>query len=184
MGLAGRSGTSLATAPPFTLPDPSTGSSVTLDAVRGTAATVVLFICEHCPYVVAVREVIQRVAADYAARGCAVVLISSNDVADYPADGPDAIAAAKTRYYPAAAAYLYDESQAVAKAYGAVCTPDVFIFDASLAAVYRGRIDASSPGNAIAPDGGYLRAALDALLNGRALPDAVPSMGCSIKWKD
>lgn len=183
MGLAGRSGTSLTTAPPFTLPNPATGASVSLDAVRGTAATVVLFICEHCPYVVAVREVIQALAADYAAHGVSVVLISSNDVADYPADGPDAIAAAKSRYYPAVAAYLYDESQAVAKSYGAVCTPDCFIFNANLGAVYRGRIDASSPGNSVKPDGGYLRVALDALLDGRALPDAVPSMGCSIKWK-
>lgn len=184
MGLAGRSGTSLTTAPAFTLPNPATGASVSLDAVRGTAATVVLFICEHCPYVVSVRDAIAALAADYAPRGVSVVLISANDAAEYPADGPDAIAAAKDRYYPAAAAYLYDESQEVAKSYGAVCTPDCFIFAGSnLTAVYRGRIDASTPGNAVKPDGGYLRAALDALLSDRAIPDAVPSMGCSIKWK-
>lgn len=182
MVLAGESGTTLQTAPDFTLFSPATGAAVSLASVRGAAATVILFVCEHCPFVVSVRGAIQALAADYARRGVRVVLICPN--ADYPGDGPAAIKAASAAFYPAAAAYLVDDTQRVARAYGAVCTPDCYIFDAALRAVYRGRIDASTPGNGVTPDGGYIRAALDALLAGASVPAAPKSMGCSIKWKD
>jgi len=180
MVLAGESGTTLTTAPDWTLHSPAQNKDVSLASVRGSAATVILFICEHCPFVVSVRGAIQALAADYKDRGVSVVLICPN--ADYPGDGPEAIKAATATYYPSVAGYLVDATQGVARAYGAVCTPDCYIFDAQLRAVYRGRVDASTPGNGVTPDGRYLRAALDALLRGEAVPPAQKSMGCSIKW--
>lgn len=170
-------------APPFALAD-TDGSVVTLEDLRGGPAALVMFICNHCPYVIHVREELARLGREYAARGVAVVAISSNDAAAYPEDGPAAMAAEKAAAgyaFP----YLYDETQDVAKAYRAACTPDFYVFDADLRLAYRGRLDASRPSNAIPVDGSDLRAALDAVLAG-ASPDAdqMPSMGCNIKWRD
>lgn len=170
-------------APSFELLDVTSGEQRSLADVAGTAATVVMFICNHCPYVKHVNSELVAVANDYAGRGVGFVAISSNDAEQYPDDGPDRMAevAAELGYpFP----YLYDETQEVARAYGAVCTPDLFVYDADLALTYRGRLDASTPGNGQPLTGADLRAALDALIAGRPVDgDQVPSMGCSIKWR-
>jgi peroxiredoxin len=171
------------TAPPFTLPDVTTGDTRNLEDLRGRVATVVMFICNHCPYVRHVNPELVRVAKDYTDRGVSFVAISSNDVTQYPEDSPERMAevAAEVGYpFP----YLYDETQEVARAYGAACTPDFFVYDADLRLVYRGRLDASTPGNAEPLTGADLRAALDALLAGTPVPaEQHPSIGCSIKWR-
>jgi thiol-disulfide isomerase/thioredoxin len=142
-----------------------------------------MFICNHCPYVRHVNPELVRVAKDYTDRGVSFVAISSNDVTQYPEDSPERMAevAAEVGYpFP----YLYDETQEVARAYGAACTPDFFVYDADLRLVYRGRLDASTPGNAEPLTGADLRAALDALLAGTPVPaEQHPSIGCSIKWR-
>lgn len=169
-------------APDFTLPDTVTGRLLTRDQVRGTYGTLVAFICNHCPYVQHINPELVRLAGDYQGRGIGVVAISSNDVRSYPQDGPEAmtVAARQLGYgFP----YLFDESQAVARAYAAACTPDFFLFDASDRLVYRGRLDDSTPGNRRPLTGADLRAALDALLAGVAIdPAQQPSVGCNIKW--
>lgn len=168
-------------APDFRLPEPATGGWRTRDEVRGTAGLVVMFICNHCPYVKHVEAELARVARDYAPSGIGFVAISSNDAERYPDDAPAAMAVQARRYpFP----YLYDETQAVARAYQAACTPDFYLFDAGLSLVYRGRLDGSTPGNGVAVDGRDLRAALDALLSGGAPSETQqPSLGCNIKWK-
>lgn len=169
-------------APDFSLADTISGAHLDLHAVKGARASVVMFICNHCPYVKHVQAGIVRLAKDYRARGVGFVAISSNDVRDYPEDAParmKEVAASAGYPFP----YLYDQTQQVAKAYRAACTPDFYLFDAQLACVYRGRLDGSTPGNGVPVTGAELRAALDALLGGRPVdPDQKPSVGCNIKW--
>ncbi|HRO13670.1 MAG TPA: thioredoxin family protein [Paracoccus sp. (in: a-proteobacteria)] len=172
-----------ALAPDFSLPD-TDGRIVTLADVRGPRGTLVMFICNHCPYVQAVLERILRDARDLRAAGVGVVAISSNDIAAYPEDGPDRMHEEARRHgftFP----YLYDESQQVARAYGAACTPDFFGYNASGELHYRGRLDASGRAPA-APDAPreLYRAMLQIAQTGQGPRDQVPSMGCSIKWKD
>jgi thiol-disulfide isomerase/thioredoxin len=170
-------------APSFELPDTRSGRSLSLQALRGEQATLVMFICNHCPYVKHVNPALVQLAQDYQPRGVSFVAISSNDAGAYPEDGPDQMRSLAARLgYPFP--YLYDASQTVARAYEAACTPDFFLFDRELRLVYRGRLDDSTPGNGRPLTGADLRAALDAVLAGRA-PDAdqKPSMGCNIKWR-
>lgn len=169
-------------APEFQLPD-TNGKYVTLTSFKDKPALLVMFICNHCPYVKHVRAGLAQLANDYQPRGVGIVAISSNDVANYPDDSPAKMAEeAKNAGY--AFPYLYDATQSVAKAYRAACTPDFFLFDRGRRLVYRGQLDASRPGNGIPVTGRDLRAALDAVLAGKA-PSLLqtPSMGCNIKWK-
>jgi peroxiredoxin len=169
-------------APNFTLPD-TDGSLVSLATYQDARALVVMFICNHCPYVKHVQHELVRVARDYARRGVGFVAISSNNAAAYPDDGPEQMKSEKERVgYPFS--YLYDESQEVAKAYRAACTPDFFIFDDERLLVYRGQLDDSRPKNDRPVTGRDLRAALDAVLAGKPVStDQIPSIGCNIKWK-
>jgi peroxiredoxin len=169
-------------APDFRLPDTG-GKMVALDDFKSATALAVLFICNHCPYVIHMRAGLVQLACDYQSRGAAIVAISSNDAQKYPDDSPAKMAqAAKSAGFTFP--YLYDESQTVAKAYRAACTPDIFLFDASRKLVYRGQFDDSRPGNGAPVTGRDLRAALDAVLAGKPVPERqVPSVGCSIKWK-
>ena len=169
-------------APEFQLPDVN-GKHVTLASFKDKPALLVMFICNHCPYVKHIRAGLVQMASDYQSRGVGLVAISSNDVANYPEDSPAKMAEeAKAAGYTFP--YLYDATQAVAKAYRAACTPDFFLFDRGRRLVYRGQLDASRPGNGIPMTGKDLRAALDAVLAGKA-PSLLqtPSMGCNIKWK-
>ena len=170
-------------APPFALPDTVSGKTVRLEDIASDKATVVMFICNHCPYVIHVNDEIVRVANDYIAKGIAFVAISSNDVVNYPQDGPEEMKkqAQKLKYpFP----YLYDESQNVARAFDAACTPDFYVFDKDLKLVYRGRLDDSRPSSGTPLTGRDLRAALDAVINGQAVAEKqYPSGGCNIKWK-
>jgi peroxiredoxin len=169
-------------APDFRLPNPE-GVSLSLADFKAAPALLVVFMCNHCPYVKHIRDGLARLARDYRPQRVAVVGINSNDVANYPADSPARMAeeAASAGYvFP----YLYDESQAVAKAYHAACTPDFYLFDQDQRLVYRGQFDDSRPGNGLPVTGKDLRAALDAVLSGRPVPPAQkPSIGCNIKWK-
>jgi len=174
-------------APAFRLPDAISGKSVSRDDFKSAPALLVMFICNHCPFVKHVRDELARLGRDYQPKGVAIVAISSNDVEKFPADSPalmkqEAIEAGYT--FP----YLYDESQEVAHAYNAACTPDFFVFDRSRKLVYRGQLDESRPSKVIGRDvpvtGRDLRAALDAVLAGKPpLADQTPSLGCNIKWK-
>lgn len=170
-------------APDFTLIDTVTNNPVTLAQIKGDKGTVVMFICNHCPFVKHVNEEIVRISNDYRVPGFGFVAISSNDVEKYPQDGPKEMwdTARKEDYsFP----YLYDETQEVAKAYDAACTPDFYLFDADLKLVYRGQLDNSRPGNGIPVNGRDLREALDNILNNNAQrKDQKPSIGCNIKWK-
>jgi peroxiredoxin len=170
-------------APDFRLPDVTTNKTVSLSDFADAPALLVMFICNHCPFVVHVRPALTALAKEYQAKGVAVVAISANDAVSHPEDGPEKMAAeAKSAGYPFP--YLYDESQAVARAYQAACTPDFFLYDRSRKLAYRGQMDASRPGNGKPNDGADLRAALDAVLAGKAAPEKqVPSAGCNIKWK-
>ncbi|HVA95746.1 MAG TPA: thioredoxin family protein [Candidatus Dormibacteraeota bacterium] len=169
-------------APDFRLPDPG-GKQVSLDDFHGASALLVVFMCNHCPYVKHVQSSFAQLAREYQARGVAVVGISSNDVETYPEDSPEKMAEEiKTAGYTFP--YLYDESQDVARAYHAACTPDFFLFDRDRRLVYRGQYDASRPKNGLPVTGSDLRAALDAALEGRPqAPDQKPAVGCGIKWK-
>ena len=142
-----------------------------------------VFICNHCPYVKLIKESLVEYATEYMPKGVGVVAISSNDVENYPQDSPEKMKEdAEKLGYPFP--YLYDETQEVAKAYKAACTPDLFLFDQALELVYRGQFDASRPGNEIEPTGEDLMEATDKVLSGEAVPeDQVPSIGCNIKWK-
>jgi peroxiredoxin len=170
-------------APAFTLPDAVSGKLFPLEAMKGAKGTVLMFICNHCPFVKHINTGLVKAARDYQGKGIAFAAISSNDVAHYPDDSPDKMkAVAEHLGYPFP--YLYDETQAVAKAYHAACTPDLYLFDANLACVYRGQFDNARPGNGEPVTGNDLRAAMDALLAGKAISAAQkPSMGCNIKWK-
>lgn len=169
-------------APDFSLRD-TDGAVVSRDDFAGAPALLVLFICNHCPYVKHVQQELARIGEDYGARGVGVVAISSNDAERYPADSPEAMKIEKARVgYPFP--YLFDQTQEVARAYQAACTPDIFLFDADRRLVYRGQLDDSRPGNGRPVTGRDLRAALDAVLQGRLIPSPqVPSVGCNIKWK-
>lgn len=170
-------------APDFSLPEPATGHPVTLADFRDSPALLVMFICNHCPFVKHIRDGLAQFALEYRTRGLATVAIGANDAVNYPDDGPARIAE-DARAFGYSFPYLYDESQAVAKAYRAACTPDFFLFDAERELVYRGQFDGSRPGNAVPVTGADLRAAADAVLAGRPTPsDQKPSIGCNIKWK-
>lgn len=170
-------------APDFTLPDTVSGNTMSLNDLKGEKATVVMFICNHCPFVVHVREELVRLGNDYMSKGVGFVVISSNDVVKHPADSPEKmkeLAAQLSFPFP----YLYDESQDVAKAYDAACTPDFSIFDGELSCVYRGQLDDSRPGNDAPVNGADIRAALDAMLEGKPVAqEQKVSIGCNIKWK-
>jgi len=170
------------TAPDFKLPDPD-GKIVSLPDFKNKSALLVLFICNHCPYVKHIRAGLAKVARDYLPKQVAIIGINSNDVANYPEDSPAKMKAeVKSAGYTFP--YLYDESQAVAKAYRAACTPDLYLFDQNHRLVYRGQFDDSRPGNGIPVTGKDLRAALDAILAGKPVPpDQTASVGCNIKWK-
>jgi thiol-disulfide isomerase/thioredoxin len=171
-------------APDFKLPDTVSDKLMSFDDIAaGKKATVVMFLCNHCPYVIYVNEEIVNISTEYQAKDIAFVGINSNDAVNYPQDGPDLmkVHAVETGYnFP----YLYDESQEVAKAYDAACTPDFYIFDGNKRLVYRGRIDDARPKNDNLITGRDLRAALDAVLSGNAVTEKqYPSGGCNIKWK-
>jgi peroxiredoxin len=169
-------------APDFSLVNVD-GRTVSLADLAGKKALVVIFLCNHCPYVKHVADALARLTSDYLSKGVAVVGINSNDVANYPADSPEQmVAEAELRGYQFP--YLYDETQEVAQAYRAACTPDFYLFDGEQRLVYRGQFDASRPDSGIPVTGADLRAAIDAVLAGRE-PSAEqrPSVGCNIKWK-
>jgi peroxiredoxin len=169
------------TAPDFKLPDPD-GKIVSRADFKDRSALLVLFICNHCPYVKHIRAGLAQLARDYLPKQVAIIGINSNDAANYPEDSPAKMKAeVKSAGYTFS--YLYDESQAVAKAYRAACTPDLYLFDQNHRLVYRGQFDDSRPGNGIPVTGKDLRAALDAVLAGKPVPpDQTASVGCNIKW--
>jgi peroxiredoxin len=170
-------------APSFRLPDTASGKTVALEDLASSRALLVAFICNHCPYVKHILDGFAAFARDYGPRGLAVVAISSNDIAAHPADSPgemEKLAREKGFTFP----YLYDESQSVARAYHAACTPDFFLFDSSRRLVYRGQFDGSRPGGRQPVTGADMRAAADAVLAGKPVPETqLPSIGCGIKWK-
>ena len=170
-------------APDFGLLDVTADSLVSRDDFADRPALLVMFICNHCPYVLHVIDEIASLGREYQERGVAVVAISSNDVDSHPQDGPEPMAvfaSERDLTFP----YLYDETQTVAQAYHAACTPDLFLFDASRQLVYRGQMDGSRPSNDVPVDGRDLRAALDATLTGEPIREPqLPSLGCNIKWK-
>ncbi len=169
-------------APAFDLLEPASGRTVASADFTGQPL-LVAFICNHCPYVIHIQTVFAALANELTDRGMAVVAISANDAAGYPQDGPDKMATL-ARQYAYQFPYLFDESQAVAQAYEAACTPDFYLFDAAHTLVYRGQFDASRPGNQVAVTGGDLRAAAEAVLDGLPVGgEQRPSVGCSIKWK-
>lgn len=170
-------------APQFHLPDTVSGQVLGFDDCKGQQGTIVLFLCNHCPYVIHVNSELVRVAKDYATKGIKCVAISSNDVEHYPDDSPDKMGiVAKVLRYPFP--YLYDEDQQVARDYDAACTPDIYVFDKNDLLYYRGRLDDSRPKNDLPLTGKDLRQALDLMLDGKAAPEVqFPSGGCNIKWK-
>ncbi len=169
-------------APDFSLPD-TKGKTVSLGNFKGTPALLVIFMCNHCPYVKHILNDLVKLAKEYKDKGVAVVGINSNDVTNYPEDRPEMMANLATEAaftFP----YLYDETQEVAKAYNAACTPDFFLFDREMRLVYRGQMDDSRPGNNVPVTGVDLTAAIDAVIAGKKVnPEQKPSMGCNIKWK-
>lgn len=170
-------------APDFSLPDTVSGEVVSLDDFSGRKALLVMFICNHCPYVKHVREGLAQFARDYSDADLGIVAISSNDIEQYPTDSPVAMAE-EAKTYGYTFPYLYDEDQSVAKSYSAMCTPDFFLFGPDRKLVYRGRFDESRPDSGIPVTGKDLRAAVDAVLADEAVSEEqYPSMGCSIKWK-
>lgn len=170
-------------APDFTLPDAVSGRELSLHELKGEHATVVMFICNHCPFVKHVNAELVRLANDYTPKGISFIAINSNDVENYPEDSPENMKMWAQRLgYPFP--YLFDETQDTARAYNAACTPDFSIFDKDLLCVYRGQLDGSRPGNDLPNDGRDIRAALDSMLAGRPVSEhQMPSLGCNIKWK-
>lgn len=171
------------TAPEFSLPNPASGATVSLADFADDKGLLVIFMCNHCPFVVHLRSALAEFGTEYRAKGLGVVGISSNDVSTHPDDGPDKMGAeAESAGYTFP--YLYDEQQDAAKAYRAACTPDFFLFDRDRKLVYRGQFDDSRPDSGIEITGADLRAAADAVLAGEAVPEEQkPSIGCNIKWK-
>lgn len=171
-------------APDFSLPAPATGNTYSLANFTCNDALLVIFMCNHCPYVLHIHKQLNALIREYQAKGLAAVAINANDVANYPADSPDKMTelAQEMDYcFP----YLFDEDQSVARAYKAACTPDFFLFDKEMRLAYRGQFDGSRPGNDLPVTGTDMRAALDAVLAGTSIPEdrQLPSMGCNIKWK-
>ncbi len=170
-------------APDFSLKDTVSEKTLGLKALKGSRGTLIMFICNHCPFVIHVNPMISALAKLYQAKGIAFVAISSNDIENYPQDAPH-LMKKKANEAGFTFPYLYDATQAVAKAYQAACTPDFYLFDGQLELVYRGQLDDSRPGNGIPLDGMDLRQAMDALLQGSQIdPVQKPSIGCNIKWK-
>jgi len=171
------------TAPDFKLLDTVSGETKQLNDLKSEVATVVMFICNHCPYVKHVREELVELTNKYTAQNISFIAISSNDADNYPDDGPEQMKQEATQFgfsFP----YLYDETQEIAKSYQAACTPDFYVFDGNLGCVYRGRLDGATPGNDVPVTGKDLRSALDAVISGKPVsPDQQPSVGCNIKWK-
>lgn len=170
-------------APDFRLPDTVSGRTISLDTFAGKKALLVMFICRHCPYVQHVKDELARLGRDYGEKNVGIVAISSNDAEAYPDDAPASLKAMAEELgfnFP----YCYDETQEVAKAYAAACTPDFYVFDEARRLVYRGQLDDSRPSNGKPVTGRDLRAAIDAVLRGQPVdPDQKPSLGCNIKWK-
>jgi thiol-disulfide isomerase/thioredoxin len=170
-------------APDFELPDVVSNKNVSLDSFRGKKALLVMFICRHCPFVQHIKEGLARMGKDYRGKSLGIVAISSNFVAQYPEDAPDRLREMAVQLefnFP----FCYDETQETAKAYGAACTPDFYLFDESRRLVYRGQLDDSRPSNSVPVTGGDLRAAVDAVLAGQPVsPHQKPSVGCNIKWR-
>ncbi len=169
-------------APEFALRNAVDGSAVTLKDFEGSEALLVMFICNHCPFVIHVRDELARLASDYLPRGLAIVAINSNSSVTHPQDGPEhmkELALSQGWEFP----FLFDETQSVAQTYKAACTPDFFLLDADRRLVYRGQLDDSRPGNDVPVTGKDLRAAIDAVLAGRPVSEEQkPSIGCNIKW--
>jgi peroxiredoxin len=170
-------------APGFALDDVVSGRTVTLRTARASNGLLVMFLCRHCPFVKHLNAALAQLGRDYHGKGIGMVAISSNDAASFPEDRPESLKQQAEEFgfsFP----YLYDESQEVARAYDAQCTPDFFLFDKDLKLVYRGQFDDSRPSNGIPVTGKDLRAAMDALVQGQPVsPEQRPSIGCSIKWK-
>lgn len=167
-------------APDFELLNTKTSKLCKLEKLKSSIATVIMFICNHCPYVKHVQKQLVQLAKDYQPKGITFIAISANDAENYPEDAPKKMA---EQNYPFP--YLYDETQTTAKAYQAACTPDFYIFNKDLLCVYRGQLDDSRPGNKIPVTGKSLRAALENILAGKSIDsNQNPSMGCNIKWKD
>jgi len=170
-------------APDFTLPDAISGIDLSLQDIKGEHATIVMFICNHCPFVKHIQDELVKLGKEYSAKGVSIIAINSNDVDNYPDDSPEKmkILANSLGYtFP----YLYDETQLVAQAYDATCTPDFFIFDKNLKCVYRGQLDDSRPSNNIPVTGSDIRNALTSILSGNEISfQQKPSIGCNIKWK-
>jgi len=170
-------------APDFALPDVVSGNTISLASFAGTKGLLIMFLCPHCPYVKHVESTLAAVLKEYAGRPLGIAAIGSNDAAQFPEDSPDGLRAqaAKLAFtFP----YCYDESQSVAQAYRAACTPDFFLFDETRHLVYRGQMDGARPKNDVPVTGNDLRAAIDAVLAGRPVdPVQRPSLGCNIKWK-
>jgi peroxiredoxin len=170
-------------APDFSLFDTVSENILSLNDLKGKSATVIIFICNHCPFVIHINKELVKIANDFTPKGISFIAISSNDIINYPQDAPKLMqkVAIDLKYpFP----YLYDETQEVARAFDAACTPDTYVFDKDLKLVYRGQIDDSRPGNGITVTGCDLRNALNNLLAGNDIAkDQKPSMGCGIKWK-
>ena len=170
-------------APSFLLYDPVTQNNISLDKAKGEKGTLILFICNHCPYVIHIIDGIVKLANDYANKGISFIAINSNDVESYPEDSPENMIEFAKKHkisFP----YLYDETQEVAKAYDAACTPDFYLMNEANKVIYRGRFDAARPGNGLAINGEDMRNAIDAMLSGEhSIKNQLPSIGCNIKWK-
>ncbi|WP_437396923.1 thioredoxin family protein [Flagellimonas lutimaris] len=169
-------------APEFELLDTVSDKTLSLDKIKGDKGTVIMFICNHCPFVIHVNPKIVTLAKEYQEKGIAFVAISSNDVENYPQDSPHLMkekAMEEDYSFP----YLYDETQEVAKSYDAACTPDFYLFDSDMSLVYRGQLDDSRPGNGVPLTGTDLKNAMDAVIDGKEVDsDQKPSLGCNIKW--
>lgn len=169
-------------APPFDLLDTVSDKTLSLDLIKGKIGTVIMFICNHCPFVIHVNPEIAKMAKEYQEKGISFIAISSNDIVNYPQDAPH-LMKKKAQEADYTFPYLFDETQEVAKAYDAACTPDFYVFDKKLGLVYRGQLDDSRPVNGISVSGIDLRNAIEALLNGNEInPIQKPSIGCNIKW--
>jgi len=171
-------------APNFTLPDVVTRKNYSLSELQGVNGTAVFFICNHCPFVIDVIEELVNLGKEYLKKGIGFVVISSNDIINYPDDSPEKMKLFAEKYnfpFP----YLYDETQEVAKAYTAACTPDINVFDKDLSCIYRGQMDDSRPGNDAPSNGKDIRRVFDYLLESKEIDfEQLPSIGCGIKWKD
>ncbi len=170
-------------APDFMLPDVVSGKKLQLNEIRGENATIIIFICNHCPFVIHINEQIVKIGNEYEDKGVNLIAISSNDVDTHPQDWPEEMKKhAQKHWYNFP--YLYDETQEVAKSYSAACTPDIYLFDSDWKLSYHGQLDSSRPGNGKVCDGADLRKALDLLLEKwEILSEQIPSIGCNIKWK-